>query len=222
MAKKKKPFTAKNVARELGQEIDEKIDPDDLEEDEVWEEDVFKLERGNGNGYVIFKDDDSAEEAALRYVKDMLENEPELFNQSFIESHIDDKKLKEWVYDAEMEDSYADDLAEDDPEQFWREAEGWGIEPDEEDEDGEMPDPEEDDIEALKEAIAKDRSKNPMSYLEDIYGRDEAVKKAFELVGIDIDAAAKDAVDSDGWAHFLSRYDGNYEETDSGFIFYRE
>ena len=38
----------------------------------------------------------------------------------------------------------------------------------------------------------------------------------------DVDEAAQDAVDSDGWAHFISLYDGDYEEIEDGYINFRE
>ena len=44
---------------------------------------------------------------------------------------------------------------------------------------------------------------------------------AIEIAGIDIDAAADDAVDTDGWEHFLARYDGKSHETDSGLVYWR-
>ena len=92
----------------------------------------------------------------------------------------------------------------------------------EEDEDGDLPEPEYSDIETLAEKITEDRLADPIAYLEDIYGRDEAIEQAINIAGIDIDAAAQDAVDTDGWAHFLCRYDGNYDTTPSGFVYWRE
>ena len=60
-----------------------------------------------------------------------------------------------------------------------------------------------------------------MDYLEDIYGKGDAVKQAIEIAGIDIDAAAEDAVDTDGAAHFLSSYDGNSYTTKGGLVYWR-
>ena len=59
-----------------------------------------------------------------------------------------------------------------------------------------------------------------MQFLEEIYG-DEAAAKAIEIAGIDVDAAADDAVDTDGWEHFLARYDGKSHETASGLVYWR-
>jgi predicted RNA-binding Zn-ribbon protein involved in translation (DUF1610 family) len=39
---------------------------------------------------------------------------------------------------------------------------------------------------------------------------------------VDIDALIEEAIQVDGWAHFVSRYDGNYDETDAGLIIVRE
>ena len=50
---------------------------------------------------------------------------------------------------------------------------------------------------------------------------EDAVKKAIEIAGIDIDAAAEEAVQSDGAAHFLSSYDGNSYTTEAGLVYWR-
>ena len=60
-----------------------------------------------------------------------------------------------------------------------------------------------------------------MRYLEDIYGKEDAVKQAIEIAGIDYNAAAEDAVDTDGASHFLSSYDGDSYETPSGLVYWR-
>lgn len=60
-----------------------------------------------------------------------------------------------------------------------------------------------------------------MSYLEDIYGREEAVKQAIEIAGLDVAEAAKDAIGSDGAGHFLSSYDGETHETSAGLVYWR-
>lgn len=220
-------FDEENVAAEMASALG--VDPEELDEVEespltsFGEGEALTVKRGRLE-YTIVPDEDAARNIAIAVVTQDLEHEPEIFNPSFIESHIDMKKLSRYVYDVEMEDDYAYDIAQEDPERFWEEAERWGVEDlPEEDEDGEMPDDVDDKyVEELKELIAKDRAQDPMSYFEDIYGRDEATKYAIQAVGIDIEEAAEDAVDTDGWAHFLSRYDGNYGETPAGFVYWRE
>jgi hypothetical protein len=105
------------------------------------------------------------------------------------------------------------------PRGFWREAERYIDVPDED--EGEMPDPD-DYIEEVAEKMTEERLKDPIAYLEDIYGAEDAVKQAIEIAGIDVDAAAEDAVDTDGAAHFLARYDGNSYETKSGLVYWRD
>jgi len=171
--------------------------------------------------WVVVPDEDTAREIALARVTEDLENEPELFNPNFIQSHIDQEALKKWVYDARMEDDYVDEIAERQVDDFWRLAEQFGLDVPEPDEEGEMPEPSSKMIDKVKEAYAEDASQNPMSFFEDIYGRAEAPKHAIEAVGIDIAAAAEEAINVDGWEHFLAHYDGKSYETDSGLVYWR-
>ena len=155
-------------------------------------------------------------------MKQDLEQEPELFSKDFIESHIDKDKLRDAlkhdVIDMAIED--LTDEAERNPERFWRDYAREGFETPEENEDGELPEPTSSEIEELAEKRADDQLEDPMGYLFEIYG-DDVSAKAIEIAGIDIDAAADDAVDTDGWEHFLARYDGNSHETDSGLVYWR-
>jgi hypothetical protein len=105
--------------------------------------------------------------------------------------------------------------------EFWREWEREGFDAPEEDADGDVPSPDEDQIAELAERQTEEQLKDPMSYLADIYG-DEATKQAIEIAGIDVDAAAEDAVDTDGAAHFLSSYDSNSYTTKGGLVYWRQ
>lgn len=78
------------------------------------------------------------------------------------------------------------------------------------------------DIESLAEKLAEERLADPIEYLADIYGREDAIEKAIEIAGIDLAAAAQDAVNIDGWPHFLAHFNGNYETTPSGFVVWQE
>ena len=65
--------------------------------------------------------------------------------------------------------------------------------------------------------------KDPVSFLVEehgMYSMEDLMKANF--IVIDYDAAAQDAIGSDGWAHYLSMYDGNYDEIDDGYIIFRE
>jgi hypothetical protein len=226
MTKRKQPreFNEKNILREMSEALGEDHEALSIDESSVasFGEEAYTVKAGRQE-WTVVENDDVAERLALAVVTQDLEQEPEIFNRSFIESHIDMERLKEWVRDAVMEDEYSSEIARSEPERFWEEAAHWGIDVPEPDEDGNMPDDVDDKyVEALQEMIADDRAKDPMAFFEDLYGRDEAQKYAMEAVGIDIGEAAQDAVDTDGWQHFLSRYDGSSDETESGFVYWRE
>ena len=145
-------------------------------------------------------------------------NEPEIFNKDFIESHINTDRLRRDLHN-DVRDMAEEDLRDMSDREFWRTAERY-IDVPEEDEDGDMPDTD-DYVEDVAEKMAEERLKDPMEYLEEIYG-DEAAAQAIKIAGFDVDAAAEDAVDTDGWQHFLSHYDGSSDETESDFVFWRE
>lgn len=156
-------------------------------------------------------------------MKQDLDQEPEIFNQSFIENHIDTTRLKRDL-ESDVMDSHMDRLSDEadrHPDDFWDEYERAGFDAPEEDEDGNREDPSQSEIEELAEKQTEDDLSDPMRYLEDMLGREDAVKKAIEIAGIDIDAAAEEAVDTDGPAHFLSSYDGNSYTTKSGLVYWR-
>ena len=213
------------VLREVAEALGEDADDLTIEESHMTsfrEGTVYEIStRGGRRSWLVMEDEDGAESLAVAVVKQDLENEPEIFNRDFIEQHIDTDRLRRDLT-SDVESMTYDDLREYDAEDFWREAERYGMDAPEEDEDGDLPEPEDGDIETLAEKITEDRLADPIGYLEDIYGREEAIAQAIKIAGIDEDAAAQEAVSADGWPHFLSRYDGNYDTTPSGFVYWRE
>jgi len=174
--------------------------------------------RGGRRGWCIAESDDDAREVALAVVRQDLDDEPELFDKNFLEQHINTDRLRRDL-ESDVRDGIEEELRDMRPRDFWKMADDY-IDVPEEDEDGDMPDPE-DYIEDMAEKITTERLRDPMNYLEDIYGSEEAVKQAIEIAGIDINAAAEDAVDTDGWQHFVGTYDGNSYETKSGLVYWR-
>lgn len=170
--------------------------------------------------WFVAENDKQADELAIEIVKQDLESEPEIFNQSFIEQHIDEKKLRDELM-PDVRNFAHEDLSALDADDFWTRYEGEGLEPPEEDEEGNRRDPADREIEALAELQAEERLEDPMEYLEDIYGKGDAVKEAVRIAGIDVDEAAKDAVRDDGAGHFLSSYDGETHETPAGLVYWR-
>jgi len=213
------------VLAEMAKELDIELDQLRISEDRGLRGfrtgTVYRIETSGGHKeWNVVEDDDQAEELALAIVKQDLEEEPGNFVQSWLEQHIDTKQLARDLEDDVMESNrdYARDI---DADRFWKEYEEAGFDAPEEDEDGDRPDPEEEQIEELAESMTAEQLKDPMQYLEDIYGKEDAVKKAIEIAGFDIDEAAQDAVDTDGVGHFLSHYDGETYETKSGFVYWR-
>lgn len=174
--------------------------------------------------YAVVENDEVADALATAIVKQDLEEQPEIFNQDFIERHIDTKALKKSlmsdVIDMRIED--LTDEAERRPDDFWRqyEAEGWDAP--EEDEEGDRREPKSSEIEELAEKLAEDQLSDPLSWLEDIYGKEDAVKKAIEIAGLDVDAAAEQAVRDDGAGHFLSSYDSETHDSPAGLVYWRQ
>lgn len=226
MARKEIDFGDEDaVLEEMSQVLD--IDPDELkirEDRSGFSVPAYEITiRGGGHKeWRVVENDDAERELALEIVKQDLEQEPEIFNKDFIERHINTDRLRRDLESGVL-DSRIDDLgyrAERDPGDFWRDWENEGFERPEEDEDGNLPEPTRGQIEELAQKQAEEELRDPMRYLEDIYG-DEAAAKAIEIAGIDVDAAAEDAVDTDGAGHFLSSYDGETHETDSGLVYWR-
>jgi len=210
------------VLAEMAKELD--IDPDDLtiKEENHFGVTVYEISIGRGGSkeWRVVESEDAAHELAIEMVKQDLEQEPGMFNSSFIESHIDMDRLRRDLESDVLEERITY-WEESDADDFWKEYERAGFDAPEEDEDGEREEPSSVEIEELAEVQTKEQLRDPMQYLEDIFTKEDAVKKAIEIAGIDINAAAEDAVDTDGAAHFLSSYDGNSYTTPSGLVYWR-
>lgn len=173
---------------------------------------------GGSKEWSVVEDYDQQRELAIEVVKQDLDEDPSIFNQDFIEQHINMDRLKRDL-EPDLRNSNEETLRDMRDSEFWRTAEHY-IDVPEEDDDGDMPDPE-DYIEDVADKMTDEQLKDPMAYLEDTYG-DDATKQAIEIAGIDVDAAAEAAVDEDGEAHFLARYDSNDYHTKSGLVYWRD
>lgn len=172
----------------------------------------------------IAKDHDSMRDLAIAIVKQDLNDEPEIFNQGWLENHIDTDKLRREL-ETDLHDSNYSYASEIGVQRFWEEASSRGLDfPDDVqaalDAGNDPRDPNASELDAFADDMTNDRLKDPMSYLRDIYGND-ATKEAIRIAGIDVDAAAEDAVDTDGPEHFVGHYDGKSHETKSNFVYWR-
>lgn len=236
-----------------------KDDLDDFEEDRglssFAEGTVYRLSVGRAE-YAVARDHDAAEKLAIAVVLQDLKDSPEIFEQSFIQQHIDKDHLRKELHSDVCDSNYErfKDEAKERPMEFLKEnnldipeptqaelskyAEAMGDDEtpasevlrklkdmgDAEDrwiEMGEEPTVPDKEIEELAEGETEQQLKDPISYLSDIYGDEDAVKKAIEIAGIDEKAAAEEAVRVDGVGHFLSGYDGNIHDGPGGIVYWR-
>jgi len=178
-------------------------------------------------GYIIAANDDTPERIALEQVRSDLSDQPELFNQDWLQSHINEERLR-------------NDLWSDVEEGIRQSPDSYGWEPGggeelvrynaegEEEDDGEYDsagEPIQEETEPSEDWLEEkvtELLRYPVQYMQEIYGDADGIKQAIVIAGIDINAAAEEAVAADGWQHFLSRYDGNSYDLPSGGVYWKE
>ena len=219
----RKDFASKNtdehgitldVIKELQElEKDKKISIKEVEDGFNTVSEVGKyLTLNNGATYNLFSSYDEMEgEAEARIREDL--NEGGLFNTDFLASHIDMGNLKDMLH----EDVYNMNLdrildeAKNNPESITDEL-GLSVKEIKK----LFKDNDYTQFEELAERLSDDELEDPIQYLEDIYGREDGIKKAMDIGGIDYDETIEDAIASDGVEHFISGYDGLAHETKDG------
>lgn len=216
----------------------ENFDPDNVagveyayspERYKIFSSKLAQFNVGSKKSFMISLDSDVTEEYAIAFVKEDLENEPEIFNQDWLSNYIDTDKLKN-VLISDVTDSERDrldgidldekvDLHEthtDVTEEDMRKEAG--------DEDDEYFDEKyetivdtkfEENKDEISAAVAEQILNDPMGYLEDLYGKEDAVKEAIKFAVVDIERAAENAVQMDGAGHFLNSENGQINELDN-------
>jgi len=180
---------------------------------------LANVQLGKNSSYVVAETDDAADTAAITQVRQDMDNEPELFNQDFLTSYIDEDHLRNQLSSdvedqvRESPDSYGwdkDEYYETEDFETYTDSEGNVVEdPDE------IPDD-------WAESKAAEILRDPIEYLQDIYGKEDGIKQAMEIGGIDRERATADAVAADGWQHYLCRYDGNSYDLPSGGVYWKD
>jgi hypothetical protein len=210
---------AKSLSVDVAEITDFKVDSDDGG--------TFKAE---GVEYRFFWTEDVAERVATEQVHNDLENEPELFNQEWLNSQIDEGKARDFFSEVynEWNQSYATDIdGEPSHEGLSSRLADELVERQIVDKDEALAEgfDAQEHIDAFVEKMTEDQIREGMGgydYYVSNFGEDEAKKLVMKNNLIDIDAAAEDAVSTDGWAHFLSHYSGDYETTEKGLVYFRE
>ena len=174
--------TIKLLAAETGNDVDDA---------EVgYEDNIIEF---YGEEYIVFPSYDAAERYAVNYVKDMLEDDPSMFNQNWLRHYMKANDIHDFASDAGNA-AYEDaEYSGEDPDEAYEEA---------------------------YERVKSEMENDPISYFAD-FG--VSVTDAYERgwLSIDTPKAAQGAVNTDGVAHFLGRYDGNVIELDNGAEAYR-
>jgi hypothetical protein len=231
-------WNAKAVTEELVSALGAGKEGEELEEVKTEIEDSLDLDGGrwedfgdagefkfDGEEYNLIHSEDEAERIAIEYCEQTLTDEPEIFTPSFIQqymtisetdrrlmaqeeadSYMDGRSDADVLSDAEMTDEYSDAEAEDDQKKM----------------DKILEDAKEKANEKRYDEVFKGLE-NPVQYLvedQGIYTREELFKQNF--ISLDVEEAAKAAVKTDGWAHFLSLYDGEYKKTPNGLVYFHE
>lgn len=235
MAKKQKRNSSEpdfgveaDVARVMSLELD--CEPEDLELNDdgrgfsSFGVGVFWYVELGSRGWVVAESADEMRELAVAVVTQDLEGQPEIFNQDFIESHINVDRLRRDLESDTSSMNY-DDFNDMDDDDLISEAGRWPVQESDyidEDEDGESILSDRDGlVEALAEEKTKQDLKDPVEYLQEMLGQEDGIKRAIEIAGIDISAAAEDAVNTDGPEHFVSTYDGHSYELSNGWVYWR-
>jgi hypothetical protein len=233
-----------DLADSLGEDFKEEI-ADSLEDGPYTGS--YKFE-ADGTEYYMFESEDDAESVAIEQVEEMVSDDASMFNLDFIKDYIyisdTDKRMialdmsdaeRERYQDLKDREHYNELFDGTDQEDEFEEIQKRIDElEDSEDEDAE------EKIEALKSEIEKladevienkeseyaddveSQLNDPIRYFVDeqgIYSLQDLLKANF--IQIDYREAAEDAVSLDSWAHFLSNYDGNYETTKGGRVYFR-
>jgi len=188
--------------------------------------------------YRYILDDDEAVRIAEEYVFQQLRDEPGMFTQSWLESYLVVSDTDKRCVASDSSSSLVDDMSDDDV----LESTDMKDEYDKIQEEIDELDSDDKDYEirlrefetqqsslidkareqALEEAhdrIYDELDKDPIEYYKN-YGYTIPDMIRNNLLTVNETEASEDAVDTDGWQHFLSKYDGNSDETNEGFVVY--
>jgi hypothetical protein len=181
----------------------------------------------DGEEFNLIPSFDTFHDIAIDYVTQMLEDEPELFTQSWLESHLYITDTDKRLIAGDEAEAYIGNMTEKEIADEYENKHGELLITLYESDDGE-----EEQLDARKmreelydayyDYVYGELERDAVGYFTDNLGYPIEDLMKNNLFSIDIGAAAEDAVQTDGEAHFLSHYDGNYEETNGGIIVMKE
>lgn len=163
----------------------------------------------DGIEYRIIQDEEEAVRIATERVKFDLEEYPAMFTQSWLQNFLyineTDKGCmvvdeEDFIREMVIEDAEYEEFIDDEEKEKWID---------------------EQVTRRLKEF--EESLEDPINYFvkeQGMYSIEDLMTQCW--INIDIEEAAENAVTVDGWSHFLSHYDGSYEETENGLIIFRD
>lgn len=131
---------------------------------------------------------------AYEYAKQDIQS---LFDDMGMDSFTPD--FQDWIYENAIDEDYFDNLLEEEKYYYTEE------------------EPDEDMVNMIDGYEGNGRQ-----YVEDNFGKEELQRMVKEHNLVDIDRVAKEAIDIDGIAHFIARYDGNEIDLGDGLYAYRQ
>lgn len=190
------------------------------------------LTLSNGATYNLFSNYDEMEEEAKARIRQDLD-EPEMFNQDFLDSHMSISETDARLFGNDFGDMMVEDRDIDELKEM---ADEMGISYDDpafhEDDDGitkeKLKEIEENMKNELIDKISYERSKEVEKTIlenglrsficddEGLCSDDEFMEQYGKWLRVDYDSAIRDAIASDGVEHFVSGYDGESHETKDG------
>ena len=170
--------------------------------------DIHRFEY-EGIEYNLIESEDEAERIAIEQVKEDLEEDPGMFTQTWLQEFIYISPMDKDFMCGDEEDSIREMISEDTNIEDFENEEEMNASIDE--------------IVEVRVAEYRTSLDDPIEYFVNetcMFKIEDLMKQSW--INIDIDVVAKDAIKVDGWAHFLSRYDGEYETTENGIVYFRD
>lgn len=161
-----------------------------------------------GVEYCIIQNEEEAKIIAKEIVKNDLEEDPTIFNQDWLSNFLYISECDKRIMAGE-EENYIREFVEETENNIFESEE-------------ERKEWIEQEVKTRLEEFEKGLD-NPIDYFvekQGIYTIEQLFNAPF--IQIDMEKAAQLAIHVDGWAHFLSHYDGDYETTNNGLIIFKE
>lgn len=177
---------------------------------------IFQFD--NNEEWYIFDSEKHAEDTAIDLVKEELGDEPEIFNQDWLDNFMEVSDTDARLLARDFADSLVDDRELDELQDV---ANSFEVPFSDDDKEDELREKISDKVADDYEEKIKDNFKDFICNDEGLCTEEDFFKDYGKWLHIDIDSASEDAIATDGIAHFLAGYDGEEVELSDGTVMYR-